>query len=130
MPSDPAQVERDPVSVVHFGRDHYSTLLYVEARVVDHRGRPNIRNMRCDAKRHPQFNHLPPGVGGESPTRLANGDLLSDHDDWDCVQDMVAAGWIEEGGTGLQPVWRLTPSGWAAAHNRRRALAEEREPRP
>lgn len=33
------------------------------------------------------------------------------HDDWDCIEDLVAAGLVEWHGTGAQPVFRLTPEG-------------------
>lgn len=127
-PSEPS-VQRDPVSVIDFGRDHYSTLLYIESVCVDRGGIPEAPRMRCDRDRHPQFAHLPDEMGPCSPTRLANGRTLAHHDDWDCALDMELAGWIEpfggpQFGAGALPTFRLTHSGWQAAHNQRRARAE------
>lgn len=101
-----------------WGKDHFSTLAYVETRCVDHQikktGYASIdrRHMRVDASRHPQFAH----EGNENfaakyPTRLVGKIMLENHDDYDCLYDMEAAEVIELGGTGLQPVVKLTPKG-------------------
>jgi hypothetical protein len=42
------------------------------------------------------------------PTRLRNDVELSDHDDWDCLDDAEAAGLIESAGTGINPTYKLT----------------------
>lgn len=105
-----------------FGRDHLSTLLYLEARAVDHSGRPNMANLKCNANRHPF-----PANGKWDPkynTKLADGTAVDGHDDWDCIEDMVAAGWLRWEGTGASPVFVLTDAGWAKAHELRRGRAE------
>ena len=43
----------DRVPVEQWGRDHYSTLLYVEACAVDAKGRLEHDRMRCNRSRHP-----------------------------------------------------------------------------
>ena len=101
-----------PIAIEAFGQDHWSTFAYLETRCVDHRGRPDKRNMRCDPIRHPGHGHDIPVVAMNTkcPTRLSVGELHN-HDDWDCVDDMVAAGLVEIDGTGLFPTWKLTDFG-------------------
>jgi hypothetical protein len=103
-----------------WGRDHFSTLLYVETCVVDRQGRCEGVRMRHSSRR--------PGMIGwgsgapicvrsdERPTRLRDGSTVHLHDDWDCVSDMEYAGLIVRHGTGIQPVLSLSSYGWAVAH--------------
>lgn len=130
------------VPIELFGRDHWSTLLYVETRCVDYGGNLQRENMRCDPKRHPQFAHT--NDGSRYVTRLrvphpmpietlralavegGNITNLPDHDDWDCVDDLAAAGLLENIGTGANPKFRLTDKGWAFASRLRRWRAEKK----
>lgn len=99
-----------------FGKDHNSTLIYVESRVVDHGGwlwGPHLR---------------PRDV--LYPTRLADGEEIQMHSDLDCIEDMVMAGWIVirdemEPPPRVEFVMRvgLTDAGWEAAHRLRRRKA-------
>lgn len=103
------------VSPDRFGKDHHSTLLYVETRVVDHAGWLAGQHLRA---KHPDY-----------PTRLADGSTISMHSDFDCIEDMVMAGWIvvRDGEAPPRPnyVMRvgLTDAGWAEAHRLRRRKA-------
>ncbi len=78
-----------------WGKDHYSTLAYLETRAVDHKGVISNVNMRTSAKRHPLFIARgplgPPTDGGNYPTNYKDGEM-TEHDDWDCLDDMVHAG--------------------------------------
>ncbi len=98
------------VEVERFGKDHWSTLAYVECCAVDNKGRLNIQRMHCDASRHPGL------INGTSfkkyPTTLKGGEELPDHDDWDCLEDLEAAGFIEQHGTGIHPVVVFTDLGY------------------
>jgi hypothetical protein len=116
------------VPIEHFGRDHDSTLLYIEARNVDNCCTIKIENMRCGRKLHPQFAHMGSKLGNLSPTRLADGSELENHDDWSCVDDMESAGLLEWRGTGINPLLVLTDAGWERAHRLRRELAATRRP--
>ena len=89
-----------------WGRDHDSTLLYLETRVVDHRGKLDMRHMRKDGNKH--------------PTRLAEGVSLVGHTDLNCVDDFEAAGLLTNVGTGISPVIVMKDKGWECAHNLRR----------
>lgn len=113
----------DPIQPVLWGRDHLSTLLYVETRVADHRGTIKREHMRCDRQRHPLQAHLG-SMGGPSPTQLADGTLRHDHDDWDILDDLERAGLLIWGGTGMHPVIRLTDLGWTVSAALRRSRGE------
>lgn len=104
------------VSIEKFGRDHWSTFAYIETLCVDNGGRPDNKRMRCDVKRHQQYGH-PVSVlmPGRYPTRLRGGEELDDHDDWDCVDDLEAAGLIEVHGTVMFPTFAMTKRGWEIA---------------
>jgi len=101
------------VEIGRWGRDHWSLLLYLETRCVDHRGEIDLRHMRCDSDRHPGLavNHPPLGMDKKYPTRLVDGVELHDHDDHDCFYDLEEAGLISDIGTGIHPVARMTESG-------------------
>lgn len=103
-----------PVPMKSWAKDHWSTLAYLETIVVDNRGVPSRDTMRCDPDRHPGL--VGPRIAMMSyrkkyPTRLKDGKQRRDHDDWDCVDDMEAAGLIEIHGTGIHPVVKLTREG-------------------
>jgi hypothetical protein len=108
-----------------FGRDHWSTFAYIETRVVDHDGRAEREKMRCDVSRHPHLIGPHYGdVGKKYPTRLAGDVLLEDHDDWDCADDLVCVGLLENLGTSTNPIFRLTDEGWSIAKQFRMHRAE------
>ena len=98
---------RDPLPPECFGRDHFTVLLYVEAVVTTCRGYPSLVKMRCDPHRHPGLAHVDPmndsllHDGSKFPTRLKGGVEQSGHDDRDCFDDLSAAGWVENVGTGV-----------------------------
>lgn len=100
--------------VEQFGKDHWSTLAYVESCCVDGKdgiGALDRRRMRCNASRHPLLdaNGLP--WNDVHSTRLSGffdfadrndtakagsaGVMLIGHDDWDCLDDLEAAGYVE-----------------------------------
>ena len=119
------------VPVEKFGKDHWSTFVYLETRVVDHRGQPARQHLRIDANRHPglAWRHLYSEDDPNKkkfPTRLVGGEELHDHDDWDCAEDLEAAGLLEIHGTGLNPIIRLTDEGRTVASDLRRHKAAGR----
>ena len=101
-----------PIPWQRFGRDHWSALLYAESVAVDNRGRPDYRKMRVDLDRHPHRAHIyaDSAERRKYPTRLIDGEIF-DHDDWDCIDDLAAAGLMRDGGFTHNPIWRLTPAG-------------------
>lgn len=107
-------VQGEPVPESKFGKDHWSLLAYVETRAVDHRGTIEHDHLRCHAQRHPEFfgagtREAVAGAVDASryATRLRGAIIdgtgrahygveeLADHDDYDCLNDLVAAGLIE-----------------------------------
>ena len=75
-----------------WGKDHWSTFAYLETRMVTYRGKIENRHMRCNNRLHRQFAHVKNCQ--EYPTRLKDGEKFN-HDDWSCLEDMVAAGYFE-----------------------------------
>jgi hypothetical protein len=94
----------DYVEVSLWGKDHWSVLAYLETCAVDHGGTIDSRRMRCDPRIHRELFHSMlarfPCAGTKYPTRLAGGKLKRNHDDWSCLEDMVACGmlraWFKE----------------------------------
>ena len=124
---DPMEV-KDAVAIAavapdRFGRDHRSTLLYIESRCVDFRGSVEQKHMRTNNARHPGRG---PGLSWKPQhgSRLADGSVLPEHDDWDCIDDMIRCGWMENHGSAINPSYCLTDAGWAEAHRVRRERAE------
>lgn len=113
MPHVKKEIENVPMS--SWGKDHWSTLAYIETRIVDYKGRPDSDHMRCDPERHPGLAGRSPisyGIRDKKyPTRLKGKQESHDHDDWDCLEDAVAEGLIEWKGTGMYPVFVLTDRG-------------------
>jgi len=105
-----------------FGKDHWSTLAYVGCRVVDNNGTLDREHMRCNADRHPGLANSANRIctwdpehgtrlGGYFDAKDKTKLLLSDHDDWDCLDDLEAAGLIRIGGSGINPLVSLTDAG-------------------
>lgn len=104
-------------SIEQFGKDHWSLLAYVEHCCVNgHKGLGTIdrRRVRCNQNTNPMlaavYSHESSWKLGYS-TRLAGffdfegrndpekaiaaGLQLRDHDDWNCLEDLEAAGYVE-----------------------------------
>lgn len=130
-----------------WGRDHKSTMLYIETRVVDHGGWVAPLHMRTDLARHPLFAEARSSFpmqasGGQYPTRLNNGQVQENHDDWDCVLDAWAEGLVDVKspdkaywdvapgargpirGKAQRVVVGLTDAGWAYCADLRRSKGE------
>lgn len=117
------------IPVEKFGRDHWSLLGYIECRCVDNKGVPDRDHMRINPQRHPGLAgtrqaRMNGGQGpkwkGEYATRLKGhsekkSSRVPGHDDWDCADDLEAAGFIEILGTGIHPTWKMTERGLAVA---------------
>lgn len=104
-----------PTPVQTFGKDHWSLLAYVECLCVDGTkgiGQIDRRRVRCNENTHPLLNSNVTGTWkNEYSTRLAGffdfehradpqkasdaGLQILGHDDWDCLDDLEAAGFVE-----------------------------------
>lgn len=111
---------------VDFGKDHWSTLLYIETCCVDNAGRVDRARLRCNPERHPHFNSRHhPEWSDDYSTRFRSGERrIPGHDDWDVIEDLEHAGLLERLGTGAQPLFKLTDAGWRRVHALRRERAE------
>lgn len=96
----------EPIPPERWGKDHLSTLLYVESCVVDGVGMLDERHLRTGSRT------------SDYPTRLCDGMLIEGHDDHDCLSDLGFAGMLEFSGT----KYSLTDSGWALAARVRKHL--------
>lgn len=109
--TDATALTRAPqISIDRWGKDHWSTLAYIECRIVDHGGTIKNEQLRTDWSINRHRAHRG-GDGARYPTRLRGGDTASPHDDWSCIEDMEREGLIEWHGTGLHPIFKLTPKG-------------------
>jgi len=109
-----ATPDDEMVPVVLWGKDHWSTLLYLEDMAVNHKGLIDNRRMRCHARRHRPFANLAGGVLMDAagyPTRLYDGTVRANHDDWDCAYDAAALGYMRLSWT--EPVEHESMFGYA-----------------
>jgi len=88
----------DYIPIARWGHDHWSTFAYLETRAVDGKGIIDNQRMRCNPRLHRHFANLDPITGevhdgSKYPTRLKDGET-DRHDDWSCLEDMVAAGLV------------------------------------
>lgn len=108
----PFIAEHVPMS--DWGMDHWSTFAYIETRIVDYRGSPEITRMRTDRDLHPGLAHGSMGWK-KYPTRLKRIDgetrEIAGHDDWSCLEDAEREGLLEWAGTGIDPIFVLTDRG-------------------
>jgi hypothetical protein len=119
--------DNTPIPPAAWGRDHFSTLLYLETRIVDVGGVVSPLKLRARASGY--------------PTVLRDGERAN-HGGLDCIEDMRAAGLVEGGGRNTfaahevsggpnprkQPFapFALTHKGWQLAHFLRRWMADNR----
>lgn len=99
-----AEESTDYITVDRWGKDHWSLLAYIETREVDHKGILDGDHMRCNQRLHREMVgrvSVARGHDGSEkyPTRTKDGDVPN-HDDWSCLEDIVAAGlaqaWLQE----------------------------------
>ena len=109
--------EMKHIPMNQWGKDHWSTLAYLETLAVENSGLaiPVNARMRTNEIRHPHLvGFTPQGSsalnGSRYPTRLKEGEV-KEHDDWDCVDDATDEGLIEDVGTGLNRAYKFTKLG-------------------
>ena len=102
------------IKIKDFGKDHWSTLAYIETCVIDKNRAPDIGEvnkelMRCNYKTHPHllgFRQAGHNMWENSYGTKLSGywkkdgttdpkRKLSKHDDWDCCDDLEEEGLIE-----------------------------------
>ena len=119
--------EPEPVSMERWGKDHWSTLAYIETRTVDYKGVLENAKLRVAERLHREFKYVTPfggNTGKDYPTILAGGEKLSGHDDVSCILDMAQEGLLtyrdrykkgrrEEFFNNREIIIKLTPKGQA-----------------
>jgi hypothetical protein len=111
----------DEIPMEFFGKDHWSTLAYIETKIVDFGFRiQSDPRMRTNLRRNHRIathggrtgirHHITDGGG--YPTRLSNGTDVAGHDDWECMVDLIRVGVLKtRGEPGLGKLVKLTPFG-------------------
>jgi hypothetical protein len=86
-------------TIDQWGKDHWSTLAYIETCCVDNDGKLVNARMRTSHQRHPLLAHRSKFGGGvdghQYPTMLRGEATLEGHDDWDCLRDLEEAGLVK-----------------------------------
>lgn len=121
MTATAAATTDDLIPPERWGKDHWSTFAYIETRLVDHgpytigidpRMKTNRRHLRVFADvnafaysgARSYFNSRgQPTMQLENSTVLNDGEMVPGHDDWMCLQDMLAVGLLKVWGNELQP---------------------------
>ncbi|KWU17954.1 hypothetical protein [Burkholderia cenocepacia] len=107
----------DFIPASHWGKDHWSTLAYIDTVMTDVAGfqvgsdarmRSNRRNFRvmtaeCPRPRRATHRSAEVVMDLEHGSRLRDGFVVKNHDDWGCVQDMAEAGLFTVGPADVQP---------------------------
>lgn len=104
------------IPVNAWGKDHWSTLAYVDHIMTecagfqvgqDGRMRSNRRHYRVMAEaprpRRPSHPHVGVVMAPEHGSRLKDGTVVANHDDWCCLQDMAQEGVFTDGPDAVQP---------------------------
>lgn len=117
------------VSIKDFGKDHWSLLAYVEYRAINHKGVLAIEHLRCKnlaiATTRLGQNFWKPEYGTRlkgyflnpleikgKKVKVVNSEyLLTNHDDFDCLDDLEKAGLLKNVGTMINPYAELTVKG-------------------
>lgn len=93
------------VKMEDWRKDHWSMLAYIECRCVDFKGKLDYKHVRCNDEVH--FVLLPENVNNlgvryrktewhdRYSTRIRGSEQIRGHDDWDCVEDLQAAGLVK-----------------------------------
>ncbi|ELP6118936.1 TPA: hypothetical protein I7730_15895 [Vibrio vulnificus] len=85
------------VSVSEFAKDHWALLAYVEDLCVNSPkgiGSIDKRRMRCNPNRHPNESAKYQWKD-EYGSRIVGGKVVLGHDDWDCLDELEANGFVE-----------------------------------
>lgn len=107
----------ESIPVERWGKDHWSTFAFVAYWCAESGGgfdiKSQVERMRCDPGRHPEHANTANRLSPETryPTRLRDGEKLEAHDDWDCVEDAIAAGLVEDKGSGWFPLLFMSDAG-------------------
>lgn len=106
------------IDISVWGKDHWSLLAYLEIRAVDYSGTIDRKHMRTNPETHPHLIWIKGYWESKYSTRLKKG-FIGGHDDWDCMDDLEKAGFLENKGTGFHRVVAFTRNGLRLAYKLR-----------
>lgn len=125
----------DYVPIDKWGKDHWSTLAYIETVMVESAGfqvgfdgrmrqkRRHFRIMQeeCPRPKRPRRCNQGIPMSPEQGSRLNDGTSIEGHDDWDCVQDMAVEGLFTVDVDDIQPgvILKFSEKGWDLIHKLR-----------
>lgn len=95
-----------------FGKDHWSTLLFLETQIVDKAFPIDMRRLRVNEIKRAFSNNTPIQWQDSYSTKLKDGSIVSGHDDIDVIDDLEEVGLIKNNGTHLNIYPLLTDKGW------------------
>lgn len=116
------------IPIEYFGKDHWSTFVYVETLAVESVSTegvavPDGRKMRSNLRTHP-FSSNHHDCSEKYPPIIKDGKEVPSHDDWDCLDDCIAAGLLLDVGTGTNRAYKLTDYGFVVIHQLREHKAK------
>lgn len=89
----------DLIPFSNWGRDHWSTLAFIETVMVEKGSFPIMGDARMRSNRR-NFRVMPAAnamcMDLESGSLLADGTTVKGHDDWCCIQDFAAEGLLDK----------------------------------
>ena len=110
-------MEASLIEPSRWGMDHWSTFCYLGHAFHKSGGEPDRNKMRCKPG-SPRMGYFIAMLSESHdttvckyPTRLNDGTAIPFHDDYDCADDVIAAGLLTNTGTGMHPSYTLTPAG-------------------
>ena len=115
------RLEDGYVAIDNFSPDHWSTLAYAETVMVEcgffqvgfdarmRQGRRHFRVMheQCRKPKRPSSGAMGVVMDNKYSTTMRDGTVVQGHDDWHCVQDMVAAGLMTSKDDSVEPCVKL-----------------------
>ena len=106
-----------------FGKDHWSTLLFLETQIVDKQFPIDLNRLRINSTKRPFRNSSPFGWKDDYSTILKNGEKEIGHDDIDVVNDFEDFGYLKNNGTNINIYPMLTERGYSVVSALRRHIA-------
>lgn len=95
-----------------FGKDHWSTLMFLETQIVDKAFPIDLRRLRINSIKRPFGNGCPFPWSDSNGTRFKDGSINANHDDIDVIDELEEAGYIENCGTVINIYPKLKDKGW------------------
>lgn len=100
-----------------FGKDHWSTLAFLETQIVDKNFPIDLKRLRVnDTKRAfsngASFHEKISMWSNDYSTKLKDGSRESGHDDIDVIDELEEKGYIKNNGTHINIYPLLTDKGW------------------